>query len=137
MAEHLSFVVKKGTIALGAMLMACMYAKAMAQSGQLVDPTRPPTALGAPVDATNGEPPVPAGPNLQSILVAPTRVEAIINGKTVKVGDMVGEAKVIKISDNEVVLRNGKEKQVLKLFENVEKNMSAKRGGLRVESQRP
>ena len=46
---------------------------------------------------------------------------AMISGQMVKVGDRVGEARVIKISETEVVLRNGKELETLKLFPGVEK----------------
>ena len=49
---------------------------------------------------------------------------AIIAGQTVKQGDKVGDAKVISIKENEVVLRNGDAVQTLKLFPNIEKQPS-------------
>ena len=136
MAKYLKKANKKGTI--GAAFLFCTLG--LVASGSLaqgfVDPTRPPTSIASPV--AEGAGPVEAsGPVLQSILISPSRVVAIISGQSVKVGDRVGEAKVIKISDNEVTLRTGSDVKVLKLFSNVEKKLSPPRGGLRAESRRP
>jgi MSHA biogenesis protein MshK len=136
MAKHLSKANKKGTIGLSFLIgMMATVANAQTTSG-LVDPTRPPSSISATPDAAN-DAPASAGLVLQSVRVSPTRVVAIINGQSVRVGEMVGEAKVIKISDGEVVLRTGKELQVLKLFPNVEKHLSPSRGSLSIESRRP
>lgn len=91
----------------------------------ITDPTRPPleNTIGD-IAPTSGEKPV-----LQSVLISPLRVEAIINGRTVKVGDKVGDAKIVKISESEVLLREGKDLQVLKLFPNVEKRPNSRRHG--------
>ena len=77
----------------------------------LPDPTRPgggrtvapsPTPTPIPVQA-------PASV-LQSILISPQRRLAIINGRTVSIGDSVGDAVVVEILPYEVVLqRNGQE----------------------------
>lgn len=100
-------------------LMACLLALSSGVVAQtLNDPTRPPQQ-GAKVerDAVIGD-----GPVLQSVLIAPGRSEAIISGRTVRVGDRVGEAKVVKIAESEVVLRTGKDLQILKLFPGMEKS---------------
>ena len=91
-------------------------ALAPASAQELADPTRPPNAPapGAP-DAA------PAGTQLQSVLIAPGRRRAIINGKSVALGESIGEAKVVKISETEVVLQKGDETEVLKLFPGVDK----------------
>lgn len=75
----------------------------------LPDPTRPPAGYAS------GET-VSVGPVLQSVLISPTRRIAIISGKTVKVGDKYEGTRVASISDNEVVLKNGKTSQVLRLY---------------------
>ncbi|WP_334191114.1 MSHA biogenesis protein MshK [Noviherbaspirillum sp.] len=99
-------------VPLGCMLLAV--APVAASSG-LPDPTRPPSInhSSTGVDAS--------GPVLQSVLIAPGRKEAVISGRTVKVGHQVGEARVEMIAESEVVLRNGKDVQVLKLFPGIEK----------------
>lgn len=91
----------------------------------LADPTRPPAALGSSA-ADSDKPEEP--PALQSVLISPQRRVAIINGRSVQVGDKVGQARVARILENEVVLRDGKEVQVLKLFPQVEKKSAAGRG---------
>lgn len=77
--------------------------------GELPDPTRP---LGGRVMAPAPTPaPVQAPASvLQSILVSPQRRLAVINGRTVGIGDHVGDAVVAEILPYEVVLhRNGQE----------------------------
>jgi MSHA biogenesis protein MshK len=107
----------------------CMCAFAitpLAHADNLPDPTRPPAVLGQAGDggASSSE----AGrPVLQSVLISPGRTMAMISGRMVRVGDRVGEARVIKISETEVVLRNGKELETLKLFPGVEKRRNSRR----------
>jgi MSHA biogenesis protein MshK len=88
----------------------------------LPDPTRPPALIMAPDEAKVA---VPASPVLQSVLISPLRRVATINGQIVKVGDKIGDAKVVKIAESEVVLRKGKDVEVLKLFPNIEKRSMA------------
>jgi MSHA biogenesis protein MshK len=95
---------------------AAALAVASVRAQALTDPTRPPNA-NAPADA----PQEAGGPQLQSVLISPRRRLAIINGTMVSLGDMLGEAKVVKISETEVVLQKGDETEVLKLFPGVDK----------------
>ena len=83
------------------------------------DPTRPPESLGITQAAGAGD--IASGPQLQSVLISPGRRLAVISGKTVKVGDLFGEARIAEIKESEVVLRNGKNAHTLKLFPEVEK----------------
>jgi MSHA biogenesis protein MshK len=106
MSRRLACVVVAGFAALAAL-------QASAQA--LVDPTRPPNAPSGEADA------IPVGPQLQSILIASNRRLAIIDGTTVTVGGMVGEAKVVRITETEVTLQNGDETAVLKLYPGVDK----------------
>ncbi|MES2048536.1 MAG: hypothetical protein V4447_09055 [Pseudomonadota bacterium] len=89
----------------------------MAQS--LADPTRPPNMVIEP--STNAE--IFTGPVLQSVLIAPNRHLAIISGQTVALNGKYGKQTLIKMSETEVVLRNGKELQTLKLFPDFDKKL--------------
>lgn len=105
------------------MATAALLAIAGAQAQALSDPTRPPAATaGAP---TSGE--EAPGTQLQSILLSSGRKVAVINGNMVPLGGMVGEAKVVRISETEVVLKKGDETEVLKLFPGVDKQPSRRR----------
>lgn len=91
----------------------------------LPDPTRPPAVMDARPEPTAGV--QAGGPVLQSVLISPTRKAAIISGRTVALGEKFGDARVVKITETEVVLRNGKEMQTLKLFPEIEKRPGASR----------
>jgi len=98
-------------------LPAALFALPAAVAAELVDPTKPPASIVGDVgtEADSG------APVLQSVLIGAGRREAVINGQTVRVGQKYGEARVVKIAESEVILRTGKEMQVLKLFPNIEK----------------
>ena len=104
---------------MGALLIgvACVMSSAWAQIA--TDPMRPPSGY-----ATEGtEEPVEAGGGLtlQSVLISPTHRAAIISGVMVRLGEKYGDAVLVKVTENEVVLRSGSENQVLKLYPGVEK----------------
>ncbi|HYC42839.1 MAG TPA: MSHA biogenesis protein MshK [Noviherbaspirillum sp.] len=85
----------------------------------LVDPTRPPEAFSQPVEegiASSKDKPV-----LQSVIISPGRKVAIISGETVPLGGSFGGSRLVKVTETEVVLRQGNEMQVLRLFPHVEK----------------
>ena len=102
---------------LGAAL-ALMPAVAAAQV--MNDPTRPPVGQAAadPEAAGDAE---GGGAVLQSVMISPTRKAAIINGAMVKLGEKYGDAVLVKVAENEVVLKSGDASQVLKLYPGVEK----------------
>ncbi len=93
-----------------------------ARAENLPDPTRPPSELGAA--AASGAAVPSGGPLLQSVLISPRHKTAIISGKMVALGGMYGSAKVVKISEGEVVLNEGGNLQTLRLFPGVEKKTS-------------
>ena len=106
----MDFIMKAGVLAL---LVALLSAPASAQG--LVDPTRPPDAPLPGNDA--GVIAERAVPQLQSVLVASSgRRVAVINGRTVRVGDKVGEARVDGIGDTTVTLRRGKTLDTIRLY---------------------
>lgn len=88
----------------------------------LRDPTRPPAILFAPQERET----IDVGPVLQSVSFASGRRTAIISGQNVRTGSKVGEARVIRISETEVVLKTGNSLQRLKLFPDVEKHSVVK-----------
>lgn len=99
----------KQFIVIGLMLFAtCAPCRAVVL-GELPDPTRP---LGERA-ATPRPTPIPVQPPanvLQSILIAPQRRLAMINGRMFSVGDHLGDAVVTEIQPYEVVLqRSGQE----------------------------
>jgi len=102
---------------------ATVMATAIAQAQALTDPTRPPSAPPAAPGAQEET----TGPRLQSILLSSGRKIAVINGTMVPLGGMVGEAKVVRITETQVVLKKGDDTEVLKLFPGIEK-LPSKRG---------
>jgi MSHA biogenesis protein MshK len=83
----------------------------------LPDPTRPPANLdgGATLTAQ------PSGPALQVIRTINGRRSAMISGQEVKSGSKLGDAVVMRIDEDRVLLRGPDGIQTLKLFPEVEK----------------
>jgi MSHA biogenesis protein MshK len=92
----------------------CLCAAAGAQG--IIDPTRPPAAVSS---GTPGDPGVSALPVLHSIKISPTERSAIIGGETVRQGGKYGDARVIRITENEVVLRSAAGTETLRLYPDV------------------
>jgi MSHA biogenesis protein MshK len=87
---------------------------AMAQV--MTDPTRPPPGVYAPESADKAA----GAPVLQSVMITPTARSAIIGGEEVKLGAKFGDARVIKITESEVVLRTTGGTETLKMYPGVE-----------------
>lgn len=118
-----------------ALSMLLASAQAAAQIG-LLDPTRPPTVAPSQSPQATPEPP---GPQLQSVLLAPGRKIAVINGESVALGEKLGGATLVRVSETEVVLKDGAEMRVLKLYPSVEKSpvgQSAAGGKSRAKGER-
>jgi MSHA biogenesis protein MshK len=80
------------------------------------DPTRPATF-------TPGAAPVPTGrPRLESVLIAPDRRIAVISGQRVQLGDRIGGAQVVSITESAVVLRSDQSSETLLLFPQLKRN---------------
>lgn len=97
--------------------VACGACTASAQS--LPDPTRPPAVphvSAGPAAAPAEEAPLPV---LQSVLIGKDRRMAIISGQRFEVGDQVGDARIVRITETEVLLRAGTRQTTLKLFPQV------------------
>lgn len=105
------------------MVLACWLLAAhsgMAAAETLRDPTRPPaeimTSAGSEVQSTA----VSENKGLQIVVVAPDRRTAIINGHSVEVGGKYGDATLVEITDDAVVLRDARgRKTSLSMFPGV------------------
>lgn len=103
-----------GLVLAGLMVLAA--AAAAAQS--LPDPTRPPANLLERSAAASAAAPVDRAPRLQSVLIARQpggRHVAVIDGETLRLGELYKGARVTRIEQNEVELVRGRVRQVLKL----------------------
>lgn len=100
------------------LIAPCVALTAGAQG--LADPTRPPGVLSGPaVDGAAG-----GGPVLQSVMLSQGRKVAVISGEMVPLGGRYGSARLVKLTESEAVLKEGKETTVLKLFPLVEKRVA-------------
>ncbi|MDH5534224.1 MAG: MSHA biogenesis protein MshK [Betaproteobacteria bacterium] len=97
--------------------IALMPAAAGAQG--LNDPTRPPAGMLGSDSAALG---TSSAPVLQSVIISPAGKAAIINGEMVRLGGTIGGARLVSVLESEVVLKEGGEEQVLKLYPGVEKS---------------
>lgn len=73
-------------------------------------------------------------PALQSIVIGKTHRYAIIDGLRLAPGEMYGDARLVRIAENEVTLRNGDGNMVLKLFPDIKadiKKIAAPQAGRR------
>jgi len=113
---------RRATLFLAAVLALAIGFPAWGQA--LSDPTRPPQewldarskVAGAPTVFPHETP-----PHLQSLMIGPSRNYAIIDGQMVGVGDTFNDARVVKVTPSEVVLRSERGIQSLKLFSDVDK----------------
>lgn len=109
-------------------LLLCVAAQAQSP---LADPTRPPPALAASAPASGAKPasaPAPKDPELQALRLSRELPPlALIDEKLVRIGDRVGEASVIAIREDGVLLRVGRgPDQWLRLNPDVRKTSAAK-----------
>lgn len=101
-----------------------LFLLSLTAAAQVPDPTRPadtPMADGASAGTDNSL-------GLQAIIVRPGkgRSTALIAGQTVHIGSKVGEQRVVKIAENEVVLQGDKGREVLRLTPAIQKTPVAK-----------
>jgi MSHA biogenesis protein MshK len=93
------------------LLVATLGVSSAPAAQSMGDPTRPPNVT-AGTDNAESE---PAAYQLQSVLIAPGRKVAIVNGETVHIGEKVGDAVVRNISESGVVLQYPDRSETLKL----------------------
>jgi MSHA biogenesis protein MshK len=83
------------------------------------DPTRPPAGY-SDIEAP-GMPMLGGGLVLQSVMISSSMRAAIISGEMVKLGGKIGNATLVKVGENEVVLKDGEDTLTLKMYPGVDK----------------
>jgi MSHA biogenesis protein MshK len=87
----------------------------------LSDPTRPPREIlgdtGEVSDAMAGASPA------QVVVISSDRRQATINGRTVSVGGRYGDATLVRISDEEIVLQRAGSTEIIRLYSSVKRTM--------------
>lgn len=83
------------------------------------DPTQPPSVFSEPVAATGAE--VENKARLQSVIIRPGKKSlALIDGITYGLGDMVGDLRLVKVTERSVILRGPQGREALFLTPEVE-----------------
>ncbi len=99
----------------------CLLMPVLGCAEDFSDPTRPPSvAAGAPAAGTTVAAPVEKS-GLDSIIISKNRRAAILDGQTVELGGKHGDAKLIEIAPDRVVLQTAHGRQVKMLFPDVKK----------------
>ncbi len=94
-----------------------------AVNAQLADPTRPPADARKAAEATSGGS-VPDASGLQSVILRKQgNPAALINGEVVELGGKVGEARLVKVSEDAVVLKGPGGEETLRLIPAAEKKI--------------
>lgn len=93
-----------------------------ANAAPFADPTRPPTVM----EHVPGSTASPQGPRLESVLIAPDRRIAVINGQQVVVGARIAGGQVVRITESEVVIRGAESEQTLKLVPGIARTPAKK-----------
>jgi len=102
--------------ALSPSLLLLMMMSGVASAQTLTDPTQPPPESRL-LPASEADVQVSRGPVLQSVLIgANGRQVAVIDGQTVRRGEKFNGATLVQVGKNQVVLQNGRNKQILTLF---------------------
>jgi MSHA biogenesis protein MshK len=84
----------------------------------LNDPTRPPREILGGKDF--GEPPANLSP-AQVVIISTDRRQVTINGQTVALGGRYGNATLVRISDEEIVLQRPEATETIKLYSSVQR----------------
>ena len=96
MADRLNSVIRALFILTLCTLMVSVRAQAL-----LSDPTRPPAGISSPEADAGGV----TGPVLQSVMIPKKgKPIAVIGGQQVKLGELYGDSRLIKLSEREAVL---------------------------------
>jgi MSHA biogenesis protein MshK len=93
-------------------ILVLSLAGANAYGAPFGDPFRPPREVEAPIAGASA----PTAPRLESVLIAPDRRIAVINGQQYSEGSTFGEGRVLRISETEVLIRRAGRDEALKLY---------------------
>jgi MSHA biogenesis protein MshK len=100
----------------------CLLSSVFCCAEDLLDPTRPPASISAHeegVGVVHGILAENYSRGLHTIIISDTRRAAIIDGKTVELGEEHSGARLIEVNEHGVVLERGHSRQVLTLFPDV------------------
>ena len=97
-----------------------------AAAAPFADPFRPPRQIEQPVADDVAK--APAGSRLESVLIGPDRRIAVINGQQYLEGDRIGDGRVLRISESEVVIRHPDRDEKLTMFAEGGKRMNTPKG---------
>ena len=104
-----------------ALLFAVLCCGAPPLLAQVPDPTRPTAQITAP-EPGGSVAAGPAGSGIQAVIVRRGgKSGAVINGEYVEVDSKLGDKRVVRITESEVVLKGAGEREVIKLIPSVEK----------------
>lgn len=103
-----------------AVLLLCTLPAAVCAQA-LTDPTRPPLGIGAGDGMGAGVQQIapPATKGLLSVIISPSRCAAIIDGRTIRLGEKYGDATLVEITPQGVVLRSEHGRRTMQLFPGV------------------
>src|SRR5437763_10205231 len=101
-------------------LLGAIAAGAAIAQGGLADPTRAPSVVPQVESAGGTAAPAQAARRLQSVLISGTRKLAVIDGKTVALGEKIDGATLVEVAETGVTLRRGEEVQTLRMHPNVQ-----------------
>ena len=97
---------------------------------QVPDPTRPAGTLAMPEVGDGAAAPVESG--VQTVILRPGgRSAAVINGQYVEVGGKLGDKRVVKITESEVVLKGESGREVIKVTPDIEKLPASRKAAAR------
>ena len=91
----------------------------------LPDPTRPPEGMSAVTASAPAEIAAFSEPRLQSVMIGTAGRSAIISGQRYQLGDRIGDARLVKISEAEVVLAGASGRRAMTLFPPVKTRVEA------------
>ena len=86
----------------------------------LNDPTRPPREISGETAEADA---APGGSPAQVVVISRNRRQATINGRTVDLGGRYGDATLVRISDEEIVLQKPDSTEIIRLYSSVNRKM--------------
>jgi MSHA biogenesis protein MshK len=110
-----------------AMPLALLLAASGVNAAPFADPFRPPREIESPVASASAK--APGGPRLESVLIAPDRRVAVISGEQYAEGDRIGEGRVLRITESEVVISRAGREEALTLFPRIGRRAGARGEG--------
>jgi len=104
-------------LTLGLALVVALGAPRVLAQG-LSDPMRPPREI---IGGSAAYEPAGSSSPAQVVIISKDRRQVTINGRTVNVGERYGNATVVRISDEEIVLQRPEATETIKLYSSVQR----------------